>query len=97
MPFVLKHKQTFQIATDTLINSYKLPYYGTKFWDLKQNAEEEYVEYLSSHIINDTAMWEITEVEERQMKIYNVKLKNDPTLRLFVNEQGKPIVKRADI
>jgi hypothetical protein len=97
LPFVLKHKQTSQIATDTLINSYELPYYGTKFWNLKATADEEYAEYLKAHGLNDASLWEVTEVEESQMKIYNVKLKNDPSLRLFLNEQGKPMIKPADV
>lgn len=96
MPFVLKHKQTAQIATDTLINSYKLPYYGTKFWDVESLAAEEISEYLALHGILDASQWEIIEIEENQMKLFNVKLKNDPTLRLYLNEQNKPMVKSAD-
>ncbi len=96
MPFVLKHKQTAQIATDTLINSYKLPYYGTKFWDVESLATEESSEYLALHGIVDASQWEIIEIEENEMKIFNVKLKNNPALRLFLDEQNKPMVKPAD-
>jgi hypothetical protein len=97
MPFVLKHKITSQIATDTLINLYDLPYFGTKYWEQLDAAELEYTAFLQSQGLNDFDLWDIHEIEESQMKIYNVKLKNDPGLRLFLNEDHKPIVKPADM
>lgn len=95
MPYVLKHNQTAQIATDTLINSYDLPYYGTKFWESLADAQAEYEHYLLDKNMKPDA-WEVIEVEEMALKMFNVKLKNDASLRLFINEQGKPIVQKTD-
>lgn len=98
MPYVLKHRQNFQIATDTLVNLYDLAYYGTKYWEHREDAEAEKFTYLKAaqHLDNngDTDMWELMEIEESQMKIYNVKLKNDPSLKLFLDEQQKPFVSK---
>lgn len=96
MPYVLKHKQTAQIATDTLVNHYDLPYYGTKFWDSLAEAEAEYEKYLIEKLHAKPASWHIIEVEEMTLKMFNVKLKNDASLRLFLNEQGKAIVQKEN-
>lgn len=96
MPYVLKHQHTAQIATDRLINSYDLPYYGTKYWDSLAEAEAEYEQYLREHHHLDASSWDIIEVEEMALKMFNVKLKNDASLRLYINEQGKPIVQNAN-
>lgn len=95
MPYVLKHKQTSQIATDILINKYDLPYYGTKYWDDADAANAAFADYLASTGLGGANQWDIVEIEENAMKLFNVKLKNDSSLRLFVDEQMKPIVERV--
>lgn len=93
MPYVLKHKQTSQIATDILINKYDLPYYGTKHWDTLDDAEAAFADYVVNSGLGDAKLWEIVEIDESTMKLFNVRLKNDSSLRLFVDEQMKPLVK----
>lgn len=108
MPFVLKHKQTSQIATDTLINVYDLPYYGVKFWHDEATAAAEKDAYLKGKNasdqnswdikgkdMSDQDAWEVIEVEEMAMKLFNVKLKNNPSLRLYLDEQGKAYVQEV--
>lgn len=92
MYYVLKHRTTSQIATGTLINVYDLPYYGTKFWLSKEEAEAEYEDYLQQNG-EDASQWEIMAVEEMTLKLFNVKLQNNASLRLYINEQGKAIAK----
>lgn len=92
MPYVLKHKQTSEIFTCTLINVYDFPYHGTKFWEDDELAKAEFIPFLSSLHINELASWEVIEVEESQLKMFNVKLNNNPKRKLFLNEQGKPVV-----
>jgi hypothetical protein len=96
LPFVLVNKKTSEIFTSMLINVYKIPYYGTKFWDQREDAETEIESFLLAQGIDDLAGWDIIEVEEMFLKLCNVKLNNDSRKRLFVNEQGKPIAKPVD-
>lgn len=95
MPFVLKHKQTSQIATDTLINVYDLPYYGVKFWHDEATASTEKEAYLQEKGVTEHEAWEVIEVEEMALKIFNVKLKNNASLRLYLDEQGGADVREA--
>ena len=96
VPVVLKHKQTSQIYTCMLTNHYKLEYYGTKFWDDFALAESQYEEFLE--LMGDIPEdWQLIEIEDNQMKIYNVRLKNDANLELFLDETGKPHVKKHDL
>jgi hypothetical protein len=93
MPIVLKHKETAQIFTCLLVNHYRLEYYGTKYWNDIEEANAQYVEFLEG--MGDTPEeWECVDIEESQMKIYNVRLKNDPTYDLFLDENGRPVIKK---
>lgn len=95
MPFALKHKETSQIYTCLLVNHYKLEYYGTKYWDDADQASKQYEEFLQL-MGDDPEQWECIEIEDNQMKIFNVRLKNDPANELFMDEQGRPVVKRSE-
>jgi hypothetical protein len=93
MPIVLKHKETSQIFTCLLVNHYRLEYYGTKYWNDIEEASGQYVEFLDG--MGDVADdWELLEIEDSQMKIYNVRLKNDPTYDLYLDENGRPVTKK---
>jgi hypothetical protein len=95
MPVVLKHKQTSQIYTCMLTNHYKLEYYGTKYWDDMTVAEAQCEEFLE--LMGDIAEdWQLIEIEDQQMKIYNVRLKNDPNFELFLDETNRPFVKKQE-
>jgi hypothetical protein len=40
--------------------------------------------------------WELIEIEESKMKIFNVRLKNDPNNELLLDESGRPYIKRSE-
>jgi hypothetical protein len=88
MPYVARQQQTGQVWTCILTNSYKLTYYGTKYWDWEEDATEQIGAFLSSQGVAEPQLWTAFEVDEAQLKRYNVKLKNDPSLALFANESG---------
>jgi translation initiation factor 2 alpha subunit (eIF-2alpha) len=92
MPFVLQHTGTSQIYTCRLINQYQLEYYGTKFWESEKEAQE-YPAFLAERGIEDAALWKLIEISEQQLKLCNVKLKNDPLNRLYWYD-SKPLVQR---
>lgn len=95
MPIVLKHHHTSQIYTCNLINGYRLEYYGTKFWDDMDKANEQVEEFLQM-MGDDPQDWELYEIEESKMKIFNVRLKNDPKNELYLDDAGRPIIKRVE-
>lgn len=88
MPFVLKHAKTGQIYTCMLVNHYELAYYGTKYWDSGDAAEEQLNLFLQEQSVQDAEVWAVVEISEQQMKVFNVKLRNDPRNQLFVGEDG---------
>ncbi|WP_284639647.1 hypothetical protein [Paenibacillus silviterrae] len=88
MPYVLRHTQSGQIATGILRNGYNLDYYGTKWWDDEEEADAEREAFLSSVGVTDVPFWHILKVDENRLKIFNVKLKNDPSRRLFMDKEG---------
>lgn len=92
MPYVLKHKQTGEIYSCTLINIYDIPYHGAKSWEDAETAEEQYAGFL--HERNEDAnAWRLSEVEDSRMKMFNVKLNNDPNRRLFMDQDGRITVR----
>jgi hypothetical protein len=95
MPYVLHHANTKQIYTCALVNHYQLVYYGVKFWDSREEAEQHYRSFLAEQGVELAEAWEIFELQEGQMKICNVKLKNNPALQLYWSEEGKAEVKQA--
>jgi hypothetical protein len=95
MPFVLVHKATSEIYTCKLINNYDLAYHGTKFWDFKEEAEETLGAFIAEQQLAP-ADWTLVEVEEEQLKMFNVKLKNDARYHLYRIENGKAVAKKED-
>ena len=91
MPFVLRHRDSQEIATATLINNYNIPYWGAKVWESMADAELEKADFLNSIEVNDAEhdTWEFVEVEESKVKMMNVKLNNQSNRRVHMNEQGQ--------
>ena len=89
MPFVLKHNVTSEIFTCPLINKYDIPYFGTKFWNDIPEAEQEMNHFLEAQETVHPEDWELFEVEELQLKLFNVKLNNNPSKSLFLDDNGK--------
>jgi hypothetical protein len=80
LPYVLKHKETSRLFTCNMINGYRLPYYGTKNWEYEEDAVAGRAEFLQTQDELDLEAWELLELTENQLKMCNVKLKNDPRL-----------------
>lgn len=78
-----------------LVNRYELPYYGVKDWDDEAAAREERESFLAARGVGDPVAWDVVELEEMKLKMANVKLRNDPAIRLFLDEGGAfRVVKR---
>ena len=81
MPYVLHNRITGEIRSSMMINLYDLPYYGTNFWETREEAEKE--------LADMPAEWEVLEVAEERLKRFNVKLRNNPRLRLHLGPDGQ--------
>jgi len=88
MPLVLKHRTTAQLYSCKLINRYDLEYYGLQYWESPELAEQERDSFLQGRG-EQPAQWELVELEERQVKLGNVKLNNNPSRRLFLDGEGR--------
>lgn len=78
-----------------LVNHYQLAYYGVKFWGSEEEARAEMPALLEAAEVADAAVWDIYELPESAMKLANVKLKNDPSYRLYLDDQGRPFAVRG--
>ncbi|UJF35422.1 hypothetical protein [Paenibacillus hexagrammi] len=83
MPFILQNMKNKQVYACMLVNHYELAYYGVKYWDTRDDALEQSQQFLQERGEALPIEWEVKEIEDRKMKLCNVKLKNDPTLDLF--------------
>lgn len=79
MPYVLRHKETGEIAAAFLRNIYDLDYWGARWWAVSDEAE--------AAAAGDPD-WAVLHVTDSRLKVINVKLNNDPNRRLFMDEQG---------
>ncbi|WP_127586232.1 hypothetical protein [Paenibacillus koleovorans] len=96
MPFVARHRESGQVWTGMLVNSYKLPYYGTKYWDFEEDATAGLPVFLEEQGADTPEAWQLMEVEEAQLKRYNVKLKNSPLLLLYTDEAGTADIRKRE-
>lgn len=88
MPYVLKHEASSELFACGLVNRYELPYYGVKDWDDETAALGEREAFLSAREVADPEHWAVFELEERKLKMANVKLRNDPVNRVFLDDDG---------
>ncbi|WJH33323.1 hypothetical protein N6H14_25035 [Paenibacillus sp. CC-CFT747] len=89
MPYILRQRETGQVYSCMLVNAYRLPYYGTKFWETEEAAENEAPDFLRDQGQPEEA-WVLTEVDESRLKLFNVKLRNNVDWMVFY-EEGKGI------
>ena len=89
MGYVLKHKQTAELFSCMLVNVYDLPYYGVKAWEDQETALEEYPSFHAGCGIDEPGDWEVTELEDKLVKLANVKLNNNPNRAVCLLENGK--------
>lgn len=94
MPIVLRHSQTGEIAACPMRNVYDFEYYGAKFWQEEAEAEREKQQLLEAIGQPDPERWVPIYVDESRLKLFNVKLNNDPNRRLYMNGEGKLTVER---
>jgi hypothetical protein len=71
-----------EVLTGVFKNSYDLPYYGVRFWNNEAEANEAAVEWLENG-------WELISISESKHKIINVKLNNDPSVRVTYDNDGR--------
>jgi hypothetical protein len=95
MPYVLKQRETSQIFTCMLVNNYQLEYYGVKYWAEEEAAREEAAAFLSAQGVADPSVWDVVRLDESAIKLGNVKLKNDPANRLYLDEASRPVARKA--
>lgn len=79
MPYVLRNKESGEIAAAVLKNIYDLDYWGAQWWADLGEAEQAAARHPG---------WEPLQVTESRLKIMNVKLNNDTNRKLFMDEQG---------
>lgn len=89
MPYVLRNRATGEIRSSMMVNIYDLPYYGTNAWETREEAEKE--------LADMPAQWEVLEVAEERLKLFNVKLRNNPRLRVFLDENGQVAARETDL
>jgi hypothetical protein len=97
MPYVMKHAATGTLLACVQRNGYKLAYFGIVIWE-QQPTQAQMLEALSEAAIepDDPAGriedWESLQLTEHEMKMANVKLRNDP-LRAVAYRDGSLIAK----
>ncbi|MBD2860792.1 hypothetical protein [Paenibacillus oceani] len=88
MPYVLKHAGSSELFACRLVNRYELDYFGVKDWADESAAREEKDAFLAGRGVPDAPDWVIAELEEMKLKMCNVKLRNDPSNRVYVGGDG---------
>ncbi|RAP78259.1 hypothetical protein [Paenibacillus montanisoli] len=88
MPFVLRDRITGEIACGMLRNVYDFAYYGALWWEDIDAAGQAAERALAEHGYERFADWDILEVKEERLKLFNVKLNNDPRRRLLLEQDG---------
>lgn len=96
MAYVLKHKETSEIFSCTLINVYDLPYHGVKTWEDSAAAASELGQITAAAGHDQPSLWEVMQLEENRLKLCNVKLNNDANRRVFLLSDGR-LEARSDL
>lgn len=96
MPYVLKRKDDGKVLTGMLVNVYDLQYYGTVFWNEKEEAQEGFRRALMEAGEEDDSAWDVAEMAENTLKLCNVKLNNDPSRDLYWERDGRVRVIRRN-
>lgn len=79
MPYVLRCRDTGEVAAAVLRNTYDLDYYGAEWWASEERA---------GAAAAARPGWEPHLVSEQRLKVLNVKLNNDASRRLFLEDDG---------
>ncbi|WP_276357961.1 hypothetical protein [Cohnella caldifontis] len=87
MPYALRNTATGELLAYPQINGYRLPYYGVRLWNETPDdagVREALSDAGSADLPDD---WHPVELTEHQAKMANVKLRNDPRRRIFLQDQ----------
>lgn len=93
MPYVMKHSATGTLLASVQRNGYKLAYYGIVVWE-DTPSPVQMSEALAEASISPTDdagqlfHWECLLLTEHELKMANVKLRNDPS-RVVTYRDGK--------
>jgi hypothetical protein len=84
MPYVMKHSNTGTLLAKVQRNGYKLAYYGIVLWEQAPTPQQKLEALAEAGINSEDAAgniedWEPLELTEHEMKMANVKLRNDPS------------------
>ncbi|QHW34552.1 hypothetical protein GZH47_29665 [Paenibacillus rhizovicinus] len=88
MPNVLRHRASGEIACGMLKNVYDFAYYGALWWDDNETAERSAASALAAAGYEDDTAWDVLEVKEERLKLFNVKLNNDSRRTLLLEPDG---------
>ncbi|MFC5648480.1 hypothetical protein ACFPYJ_04940 [Paenibacillus solisilvae] len=97
VPTVLRNRKTGEIACGILRNAYDIEYYGAYWWEDNETAESR-VSYLLNEVLRvyeEESDWELLEVRDERLKMFNVKLNNDTRRRLYLNADGTIIIQKG--
>jgi hypothetical protein len=93
MPYILKNRQSGEIAAAMLRNTYDFDYFGTKWWETEEEAADEKEAFLLQWQYKDIEDWDVCKVEDTKVKTLNVKLKNNPAYLVIMDEAGRVTAK----
>lgn len=88
MAIVLRHRESGEIACAMLRNAYDFAYYGALWWEDMETAEQRYEEALASAGYELDSGWDLLEVKDERLKVFNVKLNNDARRKLLLLNDG---------
>ncbi|MCD9020940.1 hypothetical protein [Cohnella silvisoli] len=99
MPYIMKHAATGTLLACVQRNGYKLAYYGIMIWDLAPSPAQMSEALAEAAIEPDDPAgriedWEPLQLTEHEMKMANVKLRNDP-LRVVAYRDGLLIAEKV--
>jgi hypothetical protein len=96
MPYVLRNRESGEIAAAVMKNAYDLDYFGVRWWMDRDEAEREKGQ-LTAHLRpTERELWDVIPAEEADIKRMNVRLKNDPANRVLLGADGRLTVMRRD-
>ncbi|GIP32175.1 hypothetical protein [Paenibacillus sp. J2TS4] len=86
MPYICWNSETKQVYTRLQLNKYNMEYYGVWYNEMDEEngiPKIEQTELIRSFGLQDADLWTLVEVDERTLKLFNVKLNNSPKVRLY--------------
>jgi hypothetical protein len=101
MPYVMKHSATGTVLACVQRNGYKLAYYGIVLWEQEPSASQMAEALAEAEIdpedaIGQISAWEPLKLTDHEMKMANVKLRNDPS-RVVAYRNGSLTVTSAQV